>query len=63
MIVLTNEEEEKIMNRFGNDLPKLRAEFFTAVQRKNSNRVIALLRLLAQKDDFGKFLKDDIKLN
>lgn len=56
-------EEEKIGSKFKDDVTKLREEFFKAVQNKNANRTVAVLRILAKKDDINKFLKEDEKLN
>ncbi len=55
-------EQEKLQNKFKNDSAKLRAEFFTAVQNKNANRTIAILRILAQQKDLENFLREDAKL-
>lgn len=56
-------EEQKLAKKFNGDTAKLRAEFFVAVQKKNVNRTIAILRILAQEQDLEKFLKEDAKLN
>ncbi|OGY47842.1 MAG: hypothetical protein A3J62_00115 [Candidatus Buchananbacteria bacterium RIFCSPHIGHO2_02_FULL_38_8] len=56
-------EEKKISDKFGSDIASLRAEFYRAVQAKNLNRTIALLRLLTQEDELTKFLVEDKKLN
>ena len=41
----------------------MRAEFFKTVQKKDVNRTIALLRILAQINDLENFLGEDQKLN
>lgn len=56
-------EEEKISKKIGDNLVGLRAEFFKAVQDRNINRTIALLRILAKQKDIENFLKEDAKLN
>ena len=58
---ITN-EENKISKKFGADIAKLRDEFYRMVQTKNLNATIAILRLLAQKDDLLKFIQEDEKL-
>jgi hypothetical protein len=60
---LIDKAEEKLVSEFGDNISQLRAEFFVAVQKKNVARTVACLRLMAQKDDFEKFLREDIKLN
>ena len=56
-------EQQKIIKKFGEDITKLRAEFFKTVQKKNVNRTIALLRYLAELGDLENFLKEDARLN
>lgn len=56
-------EQEKVTKKFGNDKPKLRTEFFTAVQNKNIVKTIAILRILAGLADIENFIKEDEKLN
>lgn len=56
-------EAKKINSKFGGDIPRLRAEFFAAVQKKNVNRTIALLRILTQKHELENFIAKDEKLN
>lgn len=55
--------EEKLINKINNDADKLRAEFFTAVQSKDADKTIAVLYVLAKKNDLTKFLEQDQKLN
>jgi len=56
-------EEKKIDKKFGSSIAGLRAEFYKSVQSQNVNRTIALLRLLAQRDDLADFMKEDKKLS
>lgn len=56
-------ETKKILASFGSDIPRMQAEFFLAVQKKNLIRTIALLRILAQKQELENFIAKDQKLN
>lgn len=56
-------EQQKLEAKFGTDTPRLRAEFFAAVQKKNSVRTIALVRVLAQQGDLTAFMQSDEKLH
>lgn len=58
-----SKEEQKIVSKFGSNNSRLRAEFFLAVQKKDVIRVIALLRVMAQKKDLESFISEDKKLN
>jgi len=54
--------EKKITKKFKDDISKLRAEFFKSVQAKDVSKTIVILRVLAQKQDLEKFLKEDERL-
>ncbi|MDD2807428.1 MAG: hypothetical protein PHW95_02835 [Patescibacteria group bacterium] len=56
-------EEENLTKKFGTDEVKLRAEFYQAVQKKNINLTIAIIRRLAALGELVKFLQTDVKLN
>lgn len=53
---------EEVLKFQEKDVKFLRSEFFSAVQKKNVSSAIALLRILAHKDDIGRFLQEDQKL-
>lgn len=56
-------ELQKIETKFKTDNQAIRNEFFSAVQKKNVNRTIAILRILAERDDLVDFISQDQKLN
>lgn len=58
-----NKEQIKLENKFKNDQPKVRDEFFKAVQKKDIIKTVAILRLLTQQGDLENFLEKDDKLN
>ena len=60
---LVAKELENLNKKFSGDNKSLRQEFFKAVQKKNANQTIAILRLLTQNQDLENFIKDDPKLN
>ena len=60
---LITKELEKLSKQFGGNNQALRDEFFKAVQKKNTNQTIAILRLLTQNQDLENFIKSDEKLN
>lgn len=56
-------EQEKLNKKLGSNNAALWEEFFKAVQKKNLNRTIAILRVLTDRDDLENFLRQDAKLN
>jgi len=62
-VKMIQKEQDKVIKKIGEDPVDLREEFFRAVQKRNVNRTIAILRILAAKKDLENFLKEDKKLN
>ena len=54
--------EGKLAKKLRDDIVKLRAEFFKAVQAKDIVKTVAILRILAQKQDLEPILQQDEKL-
>jgi hypothetical protein len=59
--IITNEEER--LRKLGDKISMIRQEFFASVQRKQVAKTIACLKVLAEKNDLGLFVKEDEKLN
>jgi len=55
-------EERSLAVSAGKDKAKLRGEFYKAIQNKKPEKVVAVLRLMAQTNDLVAFLKEDEKL-
>jgi hypothetical protein len=55
--------QEKLEKKFRDDMARIREEFFSAVQKKNINKTVATLRILAENQDLENFLREDTKLN
>ena len=55
-------ELKKLESKSKGDMAWLHQEFFTAVQKQNMVRTVALLRLLAEKGDLENFMVTDEKL-
>ncbi len=56
-------KEERGLNKIKDNVNKLREEFYQAVQARNVNKTIAVLRLMAKAGDLENFLVQDPKLN
>lgn len=56
-------QESQISKKTNGNPEALRAEFFSAVQKKNISKTIAAIRLLANTNDLLAFISEDKKLN
>jgi len=58
-----DKEQKKLVGKFNDNLVALRQEFFSVVQKKDINKTIAILKILAEKNDLRKFIAEDEKLH
>ncbi|MBN1779133.1 MAG: hypothetical protein JW816_02855 [Candidatus Buchananbacteria bacterium] len=63
MIKNINSQELKLGKKFGDSVAGVRDGFYKSVQKKDVASAVALLRLMAKKDQLENFLVEDQKLN